>query len=99
MFVLVGAEVNIDYALQNSGPIIGVILLALLFRMVGVFLCVVFAKLNMKERLFCMIAYTPKATVQDAIGALPLVMGLASGQTILTSAVLAILITAPLGAF
>lgn len=99
LFVLVGAEVNIDYALQNSGPIIGVILLALLFRMVGVFLCVVFAKLNMKERLFCMIAYSPKATVQAAIGALPLAMGLASGQTILTSAVLAILITAPLGAF
>ena len=99
LFVLVGAEVNIKYALQNSGPIIGVILLALLFRMVGVFFCVMFAKLNTKERLFCMIAYSPKATVQAAIGALPLAMGLASGQTILTAAVLAILITAPLGAF
>lgn len=99
LFVLVGAEVNIEYALQNSGPIIGVILLALLFRMVGVFFCVAFAKLNTKERLFCMIAYSPKATVQAAIGALPLAMGLASGQTILTAAVLAILVTAPLGAF
>ena len=99
LFVLVGAEVNIAYALENCGVIIGVILLALLFRMLGVFLCVAFSKLNAKERLFCMIAYTPKATVQAAIGALPLAMGLASGQTILTAAVLAILITAPLGAF
>lgn len=99
LFVLVGAEVNIAYALENCGIIIGVILLALLFRMLGVFLCVAFSKLNAKERLFCMIAYMPKATVQAAIGALPLAMGLASGQTILTAAVLAILITAPLGAF
>lgn len=99
LFVLVGAEVNIQYALQNSGLIICVILLALLFRMAGVFICVSVSKLNMKERLFCMIAYTPKATVQAAIGALPLAMGLASGQIILTAAVLAILITAPVGAF
>ena len=99
LFVLVGAEVNIEYALQNSGIIICVILLALLFRMLGVYLCVAVSKLNIKERLFCMIAYTPKATVQAAIGALPLAMGMSSGQTILTAAVLAILITAPLGAF
>lgn len=99
LFVLVGTEVNIQYALQNCGLIIGVIILALLFRMLGVFLCVAVSKLNLKERLFCMIAYTPKATVQAAIGALPLAMGLASGQTILTAAVLAILITAPVGAF
>lgn len=99
LFVLVGAEVNIQYALQNCGLIICVILLALLFRMAGVFLCVCFSKLNMKERLFCMIAYSPKATVQAAIGAIPLTMGLACGQTILTAAVLAIIITAPLGAF
>lgn len=72
---------------------------ALLFRMAGVFLCVCFSKLNMKERLFCMIAYSPKATEQAAIGAIPLTMGLACGQTILTAAVLAIIITAPLGAF
>lgn len=99
LFVLVGAEVNIEYALNNCGMIILVILLALLFRMVGVFLCVAKSKLNIRERLFCMIAYTPKATVQAAIGAIPLSMGLACGQTILTAAVLAILITAPLGAF
>lgn len=99
LFVLVGAEVNIQYALQNCGLIICVILLALLFRMAGVFLCVCFSKLNIKERLFCMIAYSPKATVQAAIGAIPLTMGLACGQTILTAAVLAIIITAPLGAF
>lgn len=99
LFVLVGAEVNIQYALNKCGLIICVILLALLLRMAGVFLCVAFSALNAKERLFCMIAYTPKATVQAAIGAIPLTMGLASGQTILTAAVLAILITAPLGAF
>lgn len=99
LFVLVGAEVNIQYALQNCGLIICVILLALIFRMGGVFLCVAASKLNMKERLFCMVAYTPKATVQAAIGAIPLAMGLACGQTILMAAVLAILITAPLGAF
>ncbi len=99
LFVLVGAEVNIGYALQNSGIIICVILLALLFRMLGVYLCVAVSELNIKERLFCTIAYTPKATVQAAIGTLPLAMGTSSGQTILTAAVLAILITAPLGAF
>ena len=99
LFVLVGAEVNIGYALQNCGLIICVILLALIFRMAGVFLCVAVSKLNAKERLFCMIAYSPKATVQAAIGAIPLTMGLACGQTILTAAVLAIIITAPLGAF
>ena len=98
LFVLVGATVNIEYALKNCGLIICVILLALVVRMVGVLLCVAKSKLNYKERLFCMIAYSPKATVQAAIGAIPLSMGLACGQTILTAAVLAILITAPLGA-
>ena len=99
LFVLVGAEVNIQFALQNIGLIICVILLALIFRMVGVLICVAKSKLTAKERLFCMFAYTPKATVQAAIGAIPLTMGLACGQTVLTAAVLAILITAPLGAF
>lgn len=75
LFVLVGAEVNIGYALNNCGIIICVIILALVFRMAGVFMCVAFSKLNMKERLFCMIAYSPKATVQAAIGAVPLAMG------------------------
>ena len=95
---VVGAEVNIQYALQNCGPIICVILLALIFRMGGVLLCVAKSKLNMKEKLFCMVAYTPKATVQAAIGSIPLTMGLTCGQTVLTAAVLGILITAPLGA-
>lgn len=85
--------------LQNCLPILGVIVLALLVRMLGVYLCVIKSKLNGKERLFCMIAYTPKATVQAAIGALPLAMGLSCGETILTAAVLAILLTAPLGAW
>lgn len=99
LFVLVGAQVNIGYALQNCGPIIGVVLLATAFRMGGVCLCVAGSKLNAKEKLFCAIAYMPKATVQAAIGSLPLSMGLACGETVLTAAVLGILITAPLGAF
>lgn len=99
LFVLVGAEVNIDYAVRNSGLIIVVILLALVVRMVGVLVCVSFSKLNAKEKLFCAVAYTPKATVQAAIGSIPLAMGLACGETVLTAAVLAIMITAPIGAF
>ena len=99
LFVLVGAEVDLRYAAQSSGPIVCVIFLALIVRMFGVYLCVIGSRLNAKERLFCMLAYSPKATVQAAIGALPLAMGLSSGQIILTAAVLAILITAPLGAF
>lgn len=67
--------------------------------MVGVFFCLIKTNLTIKERLFCMIGYIPKATVQAAIGGVPLAMGMASGQLILTLAVLAILITAPLGAF
>ena len=94
-----GAEVDLSYALRSFGPILAVIFLALFVRMGGVFLCVLGSRLNGRERLFCMAAYTPKATVQAAIGAIPLSMGLACGQTVLTAAVLAILITAPLGAF
>ena len=71
----------------------------LAFRMLGVWVCLIKTKLDRKERLFCMIAYTPKATVQAAIGGVPLAMGLACGNIVLTVAVLAILITAPLGAF
>lgn len=77
----------------------GIILGALIFRMVGVALCMAGTKLKLKERAFCMLAYTPKATVQAAIGGVPLSMGLACGNTVLTVAVLAIIITAPLGAF
>lgn len=77
----------------------GIILGALIFRMAGVALCMAGTKLKLKERVFCMLAYTPKATVQAAIGGVPLSKGLACGNTVLTVAVLAIIITAPLGAF
>lgn len=77
----------------------GIILGALIFRMAGVALCMAGTKLKLKERAFCMLAYTPKATVQAAIGGVPLSMGLACGNTVLIVAVLAIIITAPLGAF
>ena len=99
LFVLVGATVNIKYALSASIPAILLIITVLIFRMIGVFLCLVGTSLSYRERLFCMIAYCPKATVQAAIGSIPLSMGLPSGILILTVAVLSILITAPLGAF
>jgi len=99
LFVLVGATVNIKYALGASIPVILLIITVLIFRMAGVFLCLVGTSLSYRERLFCMIAYCPKATVQAAIGSIPLSMGLPSGNIILTVAVLSILITAPLGAF
>ena len=99
LFVLVGATVNIKYALGASIPVILLIMTVVVFRMAGVFLCLVGTSLSYRERLFCMIAYCPKATVQAAIGSIPLSMGLPSGNIILTVAVLSILITAPLGAF
>ena len=98
LFVLVGATVNINYALQAGVAAIGVILFAMIFRMIGVYICLLKTRLSVKERLFCMIAYTPKATVQAAIGGIPLSMGLDCGNIDLTVAVLAILITAPFGA-
>jgi len=98
LFVLVGAEVDVSYVLSDGGCVITVLLCALVFRIIGVFVCLIKTALNFKERLFCAIAYIPKATVQAAIGAIPLSAGLACGQPILTCAVLAILITAPLGA-
>lgn len=98
LFVLVGATVDISYAVSAGGAVILVILGAMLFRMLGVFICLIKTRLDKKERLFCMMAYLPKATVQAAIGSIPLTMGLACGQIVLTVAVLAILITAPLGA-
>lgn len=99
LFVLVGATVDLKYA-AAAGPA-AVLLIAgvLVFRMAGVLFCLIKTKLNGKERVFCMIAYMPKATVQAAIGGLPLAMGLSCGNIVLTVAVLAILITAPLGAF
>ncbi len=99
LFVLVGAAVDISYAFQSGLVSVLLIFAVLSFRMLGVAVCMIGTRLNLKERLFCMIAYTPKATVQAAIGAIPLSMGLACGNTVLTVAVIAILITAPLGAF
>lgn len=98
LFVLVGATVDLNYALGAGLSAFMIVLGALIFRMVGVYVSLLDSKLSRKERLFCMIAYTPKATVQAAIGAIPLSMGLACGQKVLTVAVLSILITAPFGA-
>lgn len=99
LFVLVGATVDIKFAAAAGLSAISVIFFVLVFRMAGVFLSLIKTRLNLKERLFCMIAYLPKATVQAAIGSIPLAMGLPSGNIILTVAVLAILISAPLGAW
>lgn len=99
LFVLVGASVSIESAASAGVKAVILLLCALAFRMAGVFLCLIKTGLNFKERLFCMIAYTPKATVQAAIGGLPLAMGLECGQLVLTVSVIAILITAPFGAF
>lgn len=98
LFVLVGATVDLRYAVSAGLNAILLVLAALLFRMLGVALSLIKTKLDRKERLFCMLAYLPKATVQAAIGAIPLSMGLACGQIVLTVAVLSILVTAPLGA-
>lgn len=99
LFVLVGATVDIGYMAYAGVSAIVIIIGALIFRMAGVALCMAGTKLKLKERVFCMLAYTPKATVQAAIGGVPLSMGLACGNTVLIVAVLAIIITAPLGAF
>ncbi|EFW04859.1 sodium/hydrogen exchanger [Coprobacillus cateniformis] len=99
LFVLVGATVDISYALSAGLTAVILILGVLIFRMIGVLICLMKTDLNVKERLFCVIGYTPKATVQAAIGGVPLAMGLSCGHIVLTVAVLAILITAPLGAF
>ena len=99
LFVLVGATVNITY-LKNVGVKALVLIVgALIFRMLGVFVCLLKTEFTGKERLFVMMAYTPKATVQAAIGGIPLSLGLACGDIVLTVAVLAIVLTAPLGAF
>lgn len=98
LFVRVGAAVDIRYTMQAGIAAVLMIFVGLMFRAVGVSLCMLGTKLNKKERLFCVIAYLPKATVQAAIGSVPLAMGLPCGQIVLSVAVLAILITAPLGA-
>lgn len=99
LFVLVGASVNIGYLGKVGISALLVILGALVFRMLGVFLCLLGTPLKGKERLFIMMAYTPKATVQAAIGGIALSLGFACGDTVLTVAVLAIVLTAPVGAF
>ena len=99
LFVLVGATVNIGYLGKVGAKALLLIVGALVFRMLGVFVCLLGTSLSKKERLFAMMAYTPKATVQAAIGGIPLALGFACGDTVLTVAVLAIVLTAPLGAF
>ena len=98
LFVLVGAAVDIRYALQTGAGAVMMIAVGLLFRSVGVWLCMLGTGLNRKERLYCVIAYLPKATVQAAIGSVPLTLGLPCGEVVLSVAVASILITAPLGA-
>lgn len=98
LFVLVGAAVDIRYTFRAGLPAVGVIMAALIFRSAGVAVCLLRTPLSLRERLFCIIAYLPKATVQAAIGSVPLAMGLPCGSAVLSAAVLGILITAPLGA-
>ena len=98
LFVMVGAAVDIRYTATAGGAAVVMILLALIFRAAGVCVCMAGTALNKKERLFTVIAYLPKATVQAAIGSVPMAMRLSCGQIVLSVAVLAILITAPLGA-
>ena len=99
LFVLVGASVNVQFAFAAGLTPVFVILLALAVRMVGVWVSLIGTPLNSQEKLFSLIAYSPKATVQAAIGGIPLALGLPAGELILTVSVLAILITAPIGAF
>lgn len=98
LFVLVGATVDLNYVATAGLLSVYVVVFAMMFRMAGVFCCLLKTKLDKKERGFCMVAYTPKATVQAAIGGIPLSMGLACGNQVLALAVIAILITAPFGA-
>lgn len=97
LFVLVGAAIDIRYTLSAGIAAVLMILVALIFRAIGVLICMIKTNLTWKERAFCVIAYLPKATVQAAIGSVPLASGLACGKIVLSVAVLAIIITAPLG--
>ena len=99
LFVLVGATVDIKYAVAAGFAAVLLIFGVMIFRLSGVYVSLLKTPLTKKERVFCMIAYLPKATVQAAIGSIPLALGLSCGKIVLTVAVLAILITAPLGAF
>lgn len=98
LFVLVGAQVNVPIAIEAGAKGLIIITIGIIARSIGVFISTIGSGLNFKERLFCMIAYVPKATVQAAIGGIPLSLGVASGDVILAIAVLSILVTAPLGA-
>lgn len=98
LFVLVGAAVDVRYTLAAGPMALVMIFIALAFRSIGVILCLIGTNINAKERLFCVFAYLPKATVQAAIGSIPLSLGLSCGNIVLSVAVLAILVTAPLGA-
>ena len=98
LFVLVGAAVDIRYTLEAGAMAVVMIIIALMFRSIGTLLCLVGTKLGTKEKIYCVISYLPKATVQAAIGSVPLAMGLPCGRLVLSVAVLSILITAPLGA-
>lgn len=99
LFVLVGAAVDIRYTMKAGLAAVALILFALIFRSIGVLICMIGTELNFKERMYCVIAYIPKATVQAAIGSVPLSLGLPCGNIVLSVAVLSIIITAPLGAF
>ena len=99
LFVLVGAAVNIPYTLGAGLAAIAMIFIGLAFRSAGVWICLLGTGLNLKEKAFCVISYLPKATVQAAIGSVPLSLGLPCGNIVLSVAVLSIIITAPLGAF
>ena len=99
LFVLVGASVDLSYAMRFGLRAVLLIFAVLLFRVTGVLVCLIKTKLSRMEKLFCMLAYLPKATVQAAIGGIPLSMGISCGDAVLSVAVLAIIITAPLGAF
>lgn len=98
LFVLVGVAVDVSYALRAGVATILLVVFALVFRMIGVYLSLLKTKLTKNEKIFCMISYTPKATVQAAIGTIPLAMGLECGELVLTVAVMSILLTAPIGA-
>jgi NhaP-type Na+/H+ or K+/H+ antiporter len=98
LFVLVGATVDFSYAINNGLMAILILIIGLLFRTLGVLLCLIKTKLTFKERLFTILAYIPKATVQASIGGIALTLGLSCGSIILTVSVISILITAPIGA-
>lgn len=98
LFVLVGAEVDVRYAAAAGAMAVITVLGALCFRAVGVCVCLLGSGFSLREKLFCILSYLPKATVQAAIGGVPLAMGLGCGEIVLTVAVIAILVTAPLGA-